>query len=53
MIDVHRPTTDGHHVVLNRYTQPEKDVSLLLAQLGLAQPAQPPLRVYACGKVNL
>ena len=53
MIDVHLPTTDGRHIVMSRYTQPEKDVSLLLAQLGLAQPAQPPLRVYACGKVNL
>ena len=32
MIDVHLPTTDGRHIVMSRYTQPEKDVSLLLAQ---------------------
>jgi len=53
MIDVHLPTTDGRHIVMSRYTQPEKDVSLLLAQLGLTLPAQPPPRVYASGKVNL
>ena len=38
MIDVHLPTTDGRHIVMSRYTQPEKDVSLLLAQLGLSLP---------------
>jgi transposase len=53
MIDVHLPTTDGRHIVMSRYTQPEKDVSLLLAQLGLTLPAQPPPRVYASGKANL
>ena len=53
MIAVHLPTTDGRHIVMRRYTQPEKDVSLLLAQLGLTLPAQPPPRVYASGAVNL
>jgi len=33
MIDIHLPTTNGGHVVMNRYTQPEKDISLLFAQL--------------------
>src|SRR3990167_5452074 len=32
MIDIHLPTTDGRHIVMSRYTQPDKDVSLLLAQ---------------------
>jgi len=32
MIDIYIPTTDGRHIVMSRYTQPEKDVSLLLAQ---------------------
>jgi transposase len=44
MIDIHLPTTDGRHIVMSRYTQPEKDVSLLLAQLGLSLPEQPPPR---------
>ncbi|TLD40773.1 MAG: hypothetical protein JETT_2964 [Candidatus Jettenia ecosi] len=38
---------------MSRYTQPDKDVSLLLAQLGLALPEQPPLRVYALRQVGL
>ncbi|MCQ3917236.1 MAG: hypothetical protein DPW20_07620 [Candidatus Brocadia sp.] len=52
MIDVHLPTTDGRHIVMSRYTQPEKDVSLLLAQLGLTLPEQPPPKVYASGQVG-
>ena len=51
MIDVHLPTTDGRHIVLSRYTQPEKDLALILAQLGLTLPPQPPPKVYASGKV--
>ena len=53
MIDVHLPTTDGRHIVMSRYTQPEKDVSLLLAQLGLTLPEQPPPKVYGSGQVGL
>ncbi len=53
MIDIHLPTTDGRHIVMSRYTQPEKDVSLLLAQLGLLLPDQPPPKVYASGKTSL
>ncbi|NOG43363.1 IS1634 family transposase [Candidatus Brocadia sinica] len=49
MIDVHLPTTDGRHIVMSRYTQPEKDVVLLLAQLGLTLPEQPPPKIYASG----
>ena len=45
MIDVHLPTTDGHNLVLPRYTQPERDVMLLLDQLGLKLPDQPPPRL--------
>lgn len=42
MIDVHVPTTDGREVRLRRYTQPEPDLRLLLEQLKLTLPAQPP-----------
>jgi len=47
MIDVHLPATDGRHIVLSRYTEPEPDLALLLARLGLSLPKQPPPRVYA------
>jgi transposase len=42
MVDVHLPTTDGRHLVLSRYTQPEKDLQLLLNQLKLKLPPQSP-----------
>lgn len=45
MIDVHLPTTDGHNLILPRYTQPEKDLQLLLYQLNLILPEQPPPRL--------
>jgi len=45
MIDVHLPTTDHRELVLPRYTQPEKDIQLLLSQLDLVLPQQPPPRL--------
>lgn len=45
MIDVHLPTTDGRNLILPRYTQPEKDQQLLLQQLDLRLPDQPPPRI--------
>jgi len=45
MLDVHLPTTDGREVILTRYTQPEKDLQLLLDQLKLTLPAQPPPKI--------
>jgi transposase len=47
MIDVHLPTTDGREVILTRYTQPEQDQELLLRQLRLDLPAQPPPKIRA------
>ena len=47
MLDVHLPTTDGRHIVLPRYTQPEKEQQLLLQQMKLRLPAQPPPRITA------
>ncbi len=44
-IDVHLPTTDGRNLILSRYTQPEKDFQLLLHQLSLTLPEQPPPRL--------
>jgi transposase len=45
MLDVHLPVTDGREIVLTRYTQPEKDLQLLLDQLKLELPLQPPPRI--------
>ena len=47
MVDVHVPTTDGRHLVMPRYTQPNQDQRLLLQQMKLELPAQPPPRIYA------
>ena len=41
MVDVHLPTTDGRYLVLPRYTQPDKDLTLLLQQMKLQLPSQP------------
>jgi len=45
MVDVHLPTTDKRLLVLPRYTQPDQGQKLLLAQLKLELPAQPPPRI--------
>jgi Transposase DDE domain len=45
MVDVHLPTTDGRRLILSRYTQPEKDQLLLLRQLQLNLPDQPPPKI--------
>ncbi len=45
MVDVHLPTTDGRELVLSRFTQPEKDQQLLLQQLKLQLPQQPPPKI--------
>jgi len=47
MVDVHLPTTDGRHLILSRYTQPEPEQRLLLDQLRLKLPAQPPPKITA------
>jgi len=53
MLDVHFPTTDGRELIFTRYTQPEPDHELLLAQLGWRLPAQPPPRITANRAVQL
>ena len=47
MIDVHLPTTDGREMLLTRYTQPEPELQLLIHQLRLSLPPQPPPRITA------
>lgn len=45
MLDVHLPTTHGREIILSRYTQPEKDLQLLLDQLKMDLPEQPPPKI--------
>ncbi len=47
MLDVTLPTTDGREMLLIRRTEPERDVLLILDQLGLQLPPQPPPRIRA------
>ena len=45
MIDVHIPTVDERWLKMPRYTQPDKAQQLLLAQLHLELPPQPPPKI--------
>ena len=47
MVDVRIPTTDGRELVLPRYTQPEAEHRMLLEQLRLTLPEQPPPKITA------
>ena len=47
MLDVCFPTTDGRWLIMPCYTQPEPEQSLLLHQLHLSLPPQPPPRIKA------
>ena len=38
LLDVHFPTTDGRELLCTRYTEPEPDQQLLVAQLGWTLP---------------
>jgi transposase len=51
MLDVHFPTNDGRELVFCRYTQPEKDQKMLLAQLGWELPPQSPPRITQKGEL--
>jgi len=47
MVDVRLPTTDGRVLILSRYTQPEPDQQLILSQLKLTLPDQPPPHIQS------
>jgi transposase len=51
MLDVHFPTSDGRELIFCRYTQPEKDHKMLLAQLGWELPPQSPPRITQKGQL--
>ena len=52
MMDVHFPTTDGRELLFVRYTQPEKDQQLILAQMNWELPPQSPPRITAKGELE-
>jgi hypothetical protein len=47
MLDVHFPTTEGRTLILSRYTELNADQKLLVSQLNLEMPPQPPPRITA------
>jgi transposase len=49
MLDVHFPTTDGRTLILSRYTELNAEQKLLVNQLKLDLPPQPPPRITAQG----
>ena len=51
MLDVHFPTTDGRTLILSRYTELTREQKILLQQLNLALPPQPPPRITAAGGI--
>ena len=53
MIDVKVPTADARMLTMTRYTQPSKDVQVLLSLLNLQLPEQPPPRLSADGTALL
>lgn len=52
MVNVTIPTTDGRELVLPRYTEPAIEQAMILEQLRLPLPPQPPPRIRA-GQVEL
>jgi transposase len=45
LLDVRVPTTDGRELLLVRRTEPDKEIALLLQQLGRTLPPQPPPKI--------
>ena len=50
VLDVHFPTTDGRTLILNRYTELNTEQKLLVKQLKLDLPSQPPPRITASAR---
>jgi len=52
MLDVHFPTTDARTLILSRYTEPNVDQQILLQQLNLTLPPQPPPRITTSAQLH-
>ncbi len=55
MLDVHFPIKDqeSRRLVMPRFTQPDKDLKLLLARMGMELPEQPPPRIETDKSVKI
>jgi transposase len=53
MLDIYFPTTDGRKLRFRHYTKPEKDQAILLAQLQLKLPPQPPPEITTDHKLTM
>jgi len=51
MIDIYLPTNDNRTIILSRHTEPEPELQVLLNQLRLTLPEQPPPRITAKGEI--
>ena len=49
MLDVHFPSTDARTLILSRYTEPNAEHKILINQLKLTLPPQPPPKIRADG----
>ena len=45
MLDVHLPVGKSDELIMPRYTEPDKDLKLLLARMSLELPQQPPPKI--------
>jgi transposase len=52
MLDVHFPTTDDRTLILSRHTELTADQKMLVSQLNLELPPQPPPRITAAGRIT-
>jgi len=52
MLDVHFPTTDDRTLILSRHTELTADQKVLVSQLNLELPPQPPPRITAAGQMT-
>ena len=52
MLDVHFPTTDDRTLILSRHTELTADQKVLVSQLNLELPPQPPPRITAAGRIT-
>jgi hypothetical protein len=50
MLDVHFPASDGRSLILSRYTELNADQKLLVKQLKLKLPPQPPPRIITAAQ---
>jgi len=48
MLEVQIPTTDGRLLILPRHTEPKSEQQMILEQLGMTLPPQPPPRIRQC-----